>query len=237
SLHSTKYSSPALTQKVFANMRRVGKGFYGVDTPLFEGMLVAQQVDESAAEVNVDDVPAAGVADEGAANVNADAVVTDADEPSIPSTTPLLNHHHHHKINLPLHKYNLLHLNHLKLNYHHFNNNHNLHKMLNSQWTFSIICWTHVNDVTRLQALVDKKKVIIIEATIRDALPLVDAEGIDCLPNKEIFSKLSRMRYEKPSTKLTFYNLFFSPQWKFLFHTILQCMSAKRTSWNDFSSS
>nr|GEV14949.1 ribonuclease H-like domain-containing protein [Tanacetum cinerariifolium] len=44
-----------------------------------------------------------------------------------------------------------------------------------------------VNDVTRLQALVDKKKVIIAEATIRDALRLDDAEGIDCLPNDEIF--------------------------------------------------
>nr|GEV16150.1 hypothetical protein [Tanacetum cinerariifolium] len=88
SSHSIKYSSPALTQKVFANMRRVGKGFLGVDTPLFEGMIVAQQVDKSAAEVNVDDVPAAGVADEGAANVNADVVLTAADEPIISSLTP-----------------------------------------------------------------------------------------------------------------------------------------------------
>nr|GFA75657.1 hypothetical protein [Tanacetum cinerariifolium] len=48
-------------------MRRVGKGFSGVDTPLFKGMIVAQQVDESAAEVNIDDVPTAGVAAEGAA--------------------------------------------------------------------------------------------------------------------------------------------------------------------------
>nr|GEZ08547.1 hypothetical protein [Tanacetum cinerariifolium] len=94
-----------------------------------------------------------------------------------------------------------------------------------------------VNDVTRLQALVDKKKVIITEATIRDALRLDDAESIDCLPNEEIFTELSRMGYEKPSTKLTFYKAFFSPQWKFLIHTILQCMSAKRTSWNEFSSS
>nr|GEW97625.1 hypothetical protein [Tanacetum cinerariifolium] len=61
--------------------------------------------------------------------------------------------------------------------------------------------------------------------------------GIDCLPNKEIFAELSRMGYEKPSTKLTFYKAFFSSQWKFLIHTILQCMSAKRTSWNEFSSS
>nr|GFA31082.1 hypothetical protein [Tanacetum cinerariifolium] len=68
-------------------MRRVGKGFSGVDTPLFEGMLVAQQVDESVAEVNVDDVPAAGVADESAADVNDDDVLTVVDEPSIPSPT------------------------------------------------------------------------------------------------------------------------------------------------------
>nr|GEY10750.1 uncharacterized mitochondrial protein AtMg00810-like [Tanacetum cinerariifolium] len=44
------------------------------------------------------------------------------------------------------------------------------------------------------------------------------------------------MGYEKPSTKLTFYKAFFSAQWKFLIHTILQCMSAKRTAWNEFSS-
>nr|GEW34410.1 putative ribonuclease H-like domain-containing protein [Tanacetum cinerariifolium] len=84
---------------------------------------------------------------------------------------------------------------------------------------------------------VDKKRVIITEATIRDAFRLNDAEGIDCLPNEEIFTELARMGYEKPSTKLTFYKAFFSSQWKFLIHTILQCMSAKRTSWNEFSSS
>nr|GEX00574.1 hypothetical protein [Tanacetum cinerariifolium] len=47
-----------------------------------------QQVDENVAEVNVDDVPAAGVADEGVASVNVDVVLTAVDEPSIPS--PLL---------------------------------------------------------------------------------------------------------------------------------------------------
>nr|GEV25813.1 synaptobrevin, longin-like domain protein [Tanacetum cinerariifolium] len=94
-----------------------------------------------------------------------------------------------------------------------------------------------VNDVTRLQALVDKKKVVVTKATIRDALCLDDVEGIECLPNDEIFAELERMGYEKPSTKLTFYKAFFSSQWKFLIHTILQCMSAKRTSWNEFSSS
>nr|GFC85524.1 hypothetical protein [Tanacetum cinerariifolium] len=44
------------------------------------------------------------------------------------------------------------------------------------------------------------------------------------------------MGYEKLSEKLTFYKAFFSPQWKFLILTILQCLSAKTTSWNEFSS-
>nr|GEV85717.1 hypothetical protein [Tanacetum cinerariifolium] len=92
------------------------------------------------------------------------------------------------------------------------------------------------NDVTRLQALVDKKKVVITEATIIEVLRLDDAERVDFLPNKEIFEEMARMGYEKPSTKLIFYKAFFSSQWKFLIHTILQSMSAKRTSWNEFSS-
>ncbi|GJS83569.1 hypothetical protein Tco_0750110 [Tanacetum coccineum] len=44
------------------------------------------------------------------------------------------------------------------------------------------------------------------------------------------------MGYEKISQKLTFYKAFFSPQWKFLIHTILQCLSSKTTAWNEFSS-
>nr|GEU93977.1 hypothetical protein [Tanacetum cinerariifolium] len=61
------------------------------------------------------------------------------------------------------------------------------------------------DDVTRLQALVDKKKIVISEVVIREILQLDDAEGIVCLPNEEIFAGLAQMGYEKPSTKLTFY--------------------------------
>nr|GEU33526.1 hypothetical protein [Tanacetum cinerariifolium] len=94
-----------------------------------------------------------------------------------------------------------------------------------------------VNDVTRLQALVDKKKVVVTEAAIREVLCLDDAEGVDCLPNEEIFIELARIGYEKPSTKLTFYKAFFLSQWRLLIHTILQSMSAKQTFCNEFSSS
>nr|GEZ38550.1 hypothetical protein [Tanacetum cinerariifolium] len=48
STHTTRYISPALTQKVFENMRRVRKGFSGVETPLFESMLVVRDVAKEA---------------------------------------------------------------------------------------------------------------------------------------------------------------------------------------------
>nr|GEY12306.1 putative ribonuclease H-like domain-containing protein [Tanacetum cinerariifolium] len=48
-------------------------------------------------------------------------------------------------------------------------------------------------DVTRLQALVDKKKIVISKAVIRKILQLNDAEGVVCLPNEEIFAGLAQM--------------------------------------------
>ncbi|GJR52108.1 putative ribonuclease H-like domain-containing protein [Tanacetum coccineum] len=93
-----------------------------------------------------------------------------------------------------------------------------------------------INWEVQLQALVDGKKVIITESTVRRDLQLEDAEGVNCLPNATIFEQLTLMGYEKISQKLTFYKAFFSPQWKFLIHNILQCLSSKTTSWNEFSS-
>ncbi|GKB85002.1 hypothetical protein Tco_0957274 [Tanacetum coccineum] len=77
---------------------------------------------------------------------------------------------------------------------------------------------------------------IITESSIRSDLHLEDVGGTDCLPTATIFEELARMGYEKPSQKLTFYKAFFSPQWKFLIHTITQSLSAKTTTWNEFSS-
>ncbi|GJW31391.1 putative ribonuclease H-like domain-containing protein [Tanacetum coccineum] len=68
-----------------------------------------------------------------------------------------------------------------------------------------------INREVQLQALVDGKKVIITESTIRRDLQLEDAEGVDCLPNAAIFEQLTLMGYEKLSQKLTFYKAFFSP--------------------------
>nr|GEU40018.1 putative ribonuclease H-like domain-containing protein [Tanacetum cinerariifolium] len=93
-----------------------------------------------------------------------------------------------------------------------------------------------VNDEVRVQALIDAKRVTMKESSILRTLKLDDEEGISCLANDDIFTGLANMGYKKMSDKLTFYKAFFSPQWKFLIHTILQCLSAKTTSWNKFSS-
>nr|GFB48574.1 hypothetical protein [Tanacetum cinerariifolium] len=88
-----------------------------------------------------------------------------------------------------------------------FLNAHTIQYALMLNLTIYVSCikqfWASVsikksNDAVKLQALIDRKKVIITKDTILQALRLDDADGIDCLPNKEIFVELARMGYEKP---------------------------------------
>ncbi|GJR75351.1 putative ribonuclease H-like domain-containing protein [Tanacetum coccineum] len=50
-----------------------------------------------------------------------------------------------------------------------------------------------INEEVQLQALVDGKKIIITESTLRRDLQLEDADGVDCLPNTTIFEQLTLM--------------------------------------------
>ncbi|GJS12589.1 hypothetical protein Tco_0407061 [Tanacetum coccineum] len=62
-----------------------------------------------------------------------------------------------------------------------------------------------VNGEVQLQALVDGKKIIITESTVRRYLQLEDAEGVDFLPNSTIFEQLTLM-----GSKTTAWNEFSS---------------------------
>ncbi|GJU89944.1 hypothetical protein Tco_1302367 [Tanacetum coccineum] len=53
-----------------------------------------------------------------------------------------------------------------------------------------------VNGEVQLQALVDGKKNVVTEASVRSDLQLEDANGVDCLPNATIFEQLTLMGYE-----------------------------------------
>nr|GEY99200.1 uncharacterized mitochondrial protein AtMg00810-like [Tanacetum cinerariifolium] len=79
------------------------------------------------------------------------------------------------------------------------------------------------------------KNQTVVATSSTEAEYIAAAKGVDCLPNEEIFAELARMGYEKPSTKLTFYKAFFYLEPVEVPHP-LQSMSAKRTSWNEFSS-
>ncbi|GJU55926.1 putative ribonuclease H-like domain-containing protein [Tanacetum coccineum] len=50
-----------------------------------------------------------------------------------------------------------------------------------------------ITEAEYLQAIVDRKKIIITESTVRRDLQLEDAEGVDCLPNATIFEQLTLM--------------------------------------------
>ncbi|GJY61129.1 hypothetical protein Tco_0461786 [Tanacetum coccineum] len=72
-------------------------------------------------------------------------------------------------------------------------------------------------------------------ATLRSP-ELADDGGIDDLPIAEIYSGMDNLGYVTEG-KLTFYKNKFSPQWRFLVHTILHCLSTKSGSWDQFGSS
>nr|GEV12411.1 hypothetical protein [Tanacetum cinerariifolium] len=67
------------------------------------------------------------------------------------------------------------------------------HVIAMKHWLFQSKRLLKMNDVVRLQDLIDRQKVIITEDTTRQALHLDNAESIDCLPNEEIFTELARM--------------------------------------------
>ncbi|GKB04512.1 hypothetical protein Tco_0832655 [Tanacetum coccineum] len=92
------------------------------------------------------------------------------------------------------------------------------------------------NGDMEITATIDGKVKIVSEASIRRHLKLEDSDGISDLPTTEIFEQLALMGYVSNSDKLTFQKGHFSPQWKFLIHTILHCLSSKKTAWEQFSS-
>nr|GEV07135.1 putative ribonuclease H-like domain-containing protein [Tanacetum cinerariifolium] len=52
-----------------------------------------------------------------------------------------------------------------------------------------------VKDMVPLRALIDGKKVVVTEDVIRQDLRLDDADGVECLPNEEIFAELARQNF------------------------------------------
>nr|GEV06042.1 hypothetical protein [Tanacetum cinerariifolium] len=95
---------------------------------------------------------------------------------------------------------------------------------------------TSDNREIEITAIIDGRVKSVTEASIRRHLKLEDSKGISSLPNTKIFEQLALMRYVSNSDRLTFQKGNFSPQWRFLIHTILHYLSPKKTAWEQFNS-
>ncbi|GJQ91948.1 hypothetical protein Tco_0003087 [Tanacetum coccineum] len=95
---------------------------------------------------------------------------------------------------------------------------------------------TAENGEVKITATIDGHSLTITEGSLRRHLKLDDQDGLSSIPNSEIFEQLALMGYHTDSDKLTFQKGAFSPQWRFLIHNILHCLSPKKTAWEQFSS-
>ncbi|GJW46013.1 hypothetical protein Tco_0077659 [Tanacetum coccineum] len=87
-----------------------------------------------------------------------------------------------------------------------------------------------------LVATIDGREVVVTESLIRTQLHFEDANGIVAMPNSDILEGMRVIGYPTDRA-LTFLKHHLSPQWRFLVHTLLHCLSPKSGSWNQFPSS
>ncbi|GJX04878.1 hypothetical protein Tco_0190794 [Tanacetum coccineum] len=94
---------------------------------------------------------------------------------------------------------------------------------------------TIADGTLEIKATIDTIGYTITEASIRDTLQLEDATRITMLPNDEIFEGIGQMGYPTDGT-FTFWKSFFTPQWRYLVHHLLHCISSKSGGWDQFGS-
>ncbi|GJU98967.1 putative ribonuclease H-like domain-containing protein [Tanacetum coccineum] len=94
---------------------------------------------------------------------------------------------------------------------------------------------TIADGTLEIKATIDTIGYTITEASIRDTLQLEDATGITMLPNDEIFEGMGQMGYPTDGT-FTFWKKKFTPQWRYLVHHLLHCISSKSGGWDQFGS-
>ncbi|GJS40114.1 putative ribonuclease H-like domain-containing protein [Tanacetum coccineum] len=102
-------------------------------------------------------------------------------------------------------------------------------------WETAVLSTTE-KGLQAISATIDDHEKLITKDSLRRHLKLDDAKGIPSLCNEEIFEHLAHMGYVTNPESLTFFKGHLLPQWKFFIHTILHCLSSKKTAWDQFSS-
>ncbi|GJS03799.1 putative ribonuclease H-like domain-containing protein, partial [Tanacetum coccineum] len=84
-------------------------------------------------------------------------------------------------------------------------------------------------------AKIDGTPYTITESLVRSSLLLDDAGGIVDMSIAKIYTGMANLGYPTEG-KLTIHKNKFSPQWRFMIHTLLHCLSTKSGSWDQFGS-
>ncbi|GJU60247.1 hypothetical protein Tco_1238013 [Tanacetum coccineum] len=113
--------------------------------------------------------------------------------------------------------------------------NPTIYDSLVKQFWQSAIANTKADGSLEINATIDTIRYTISEASIRDSLQLDDATGITMLPNADLFEGMGQIGYPTDGT-FTFWKSFFTPQWRYLVHHLLHCISSKSGGWDQFGS-
>ncbi|GJZ60306.1 hypothetical protein Tco_0616122 [Tanacetum coccineum] len=113
--------------------------------------------------------------------------------------------------------------------------NPTIYDSLVKQFWQSATANTKADGTLEIKATIDTIRYTISEASIRESLQLADATGITMLPNDELFEGMGQIGYPTDGT-FTFWKSFFTPQWRFLVHHLLHCISSKSGGWDQFGS-
>ncbi|GJX81055.1 hypothetical protein Tco_0329204 [Tanacetum coccineum] len=113
--------------------------------------------------------------------------------------------------------------------------NPTIYDSLVKQFWQSAIATTRADGSLEINATIDTIRYPISEASIRDSLQLDDATGITMLPNADLFEGMGQIGYPTDGT-FTFWKSSFTPQWRYLVHHLLHCISSKSGGWDQFGS-
>lgn len=84
-------------------------------------------------------------------------------------------------------------------------------------------------------APIDGAEYVVTKTLVRAQLQLDDEDGDYEAPKEEILQGLNAIGYEGDGK--VWYKNKFCPKWRFLAHTLLQCISSKSGGWDQFSTS
>ncbi|KAI3810391.1 hypothetical protein L1987_20003 [Smallanthus sonchifolius] len=90
--------------------------------------------------------------------------------------------------------------------------------------------------IPQIKAKVDGKNITILEATLRKHLKLQDEGAAISYSKDEYMRTFVSIGYTGNQTEYTIEKALMGPPWKYLCHTLLQCISQKRSGWHQVSS-